>query len=63
MKKFKMIIRTIFDYLYEVLIWFSFTWAVVLAVAFSHVLPKVGITVLALAIVMVSIDRIKKWVK
>lgn len=63
MKKFKKIVKTTFTYLYEVLIWFSFAWAVVLAVVFSHVLPKEGITVLVFAIVMVSIDRVCKWIE
>ena len=63
MKKFKKIIKTIFTYLYEVLIWFSFAWAMMLAVAFSYVLPKEGITVLVFAIIMASIDRLCKWIE
>lgn len=63
MKKFKKIIKTIFTYSYEVLIWFSFAWAMILAVAFSHVLPKEGITVLVFAIIMASIDRLCKWIE
>lgn len=63
MKKFKEIIKTTFTYLYEVLIWFSFAWAVILAVSFSYVLPKEGLTVLVLVIIMTIVDRLCKWIK
>ena len=63
MEKFKKIIKTTFTYLSEVLFWFSFAWAMILAVAFSYVLPKEGITILVLAIIMVSIDRLSKWIE
>lgn len=54
MKKFKDVLRMIYNYLYEVLIWFSFTWTVILAISFSCVLPKEGIIVLGIAIIMTS---------
>ena len=63
MKKLKKILRVTFTYLYEVLIWFSFAWAMILAVAFSYVLPKEGITVLIFAIIMASVDKLCKWIE
>lgn len=63
MKKLKNIISTVFSYLWEALIYFSFSWAIVtivLAIAFSCALPKEGLTVLGFTIVVVSVERIQK---
>lgn len=63
MKNLKKIISIVFSYLSEVLIYFSFSWAIILALTFSCVLPKEGLTVLGFVIVVVSIERIQKWIK
>ncbi len=54
----------IFNYLWEIIIYFVFGWAFMLAFAFTYALPNLGIALLVLSIGLTFVPRLyNKFIK